>query len=610
MAKSILVERNGSTLSYNDKVSKKNPKALGHLEGIAAQYNSPTRNGRRYPKELWEKVVKSDDFKEMMETMTCFCENDHPADSTDRIETSIKEISAVLTNLDISDDGNVYAGFDILDTPQGHILKSLAEYGCSIGVSSRGLGDEIQKDGEIIIDPETFQFFAFDMVVMPAVKAARPSVTESKKHNRQKQSLAKTFAKEVELASSTAELKSLKRVVSNLPGLDSIKESIDNKLNSVQDGEDISSVLEQELGSLSDENVRLCEEINALKSKLSANNIRVQRLKKSNDDYKKAVKSLRENLQEKMVENSHLQTEMYNGAIETENAVNSANHIKENLAKSNKVAVMQKKDYNAKLSECDNLKVQLESVKAELSKTKKELITVKTKYLEKRDEVISTSAKLTESHRKLQNDNRKLCEVKQNSNSEILELQKNIDCLTEERDKALSNLESSQSAVRKFAEENKMLKTKITESEELVKDLSDSIKSLKASDRKLRENISKTTSKQVLIEEKSSKQISSYKKALAEKTATATEILSEYLTVKCAQNGLKVETVKTLLPKEYTLQDINRVVEELADRKRRYDTLSFVVPNNTAKVVESMSEIRNMSPEDKQTMVFLESACK
>lgn len=607
MAKSVLIEKNGGApLKFNEKASGRNPKALGHLEGIAAQYNKPTRNGRRYPRELWENIIKSDDYKEMMETMTCFCENDHPADNTDRIETSIKEISAVLTNLEISDDGNVYAGFDILDTPQGHILKSLAEYGCSIGVSSRGLGDEIQKDGEVIIDPSTYQFYAFDMVVMPAVKSARPAVTESKKRsNKAKVSLADTFAKEVETATSVAELKSLKRVVSNLPGLDSIKESIDIKLKSMKDGDNILSILENDLGRISEDNIRLADEVDTLKSKLSANNIRYQRLHRAYNESRQAVKSLRKSLQSNMVNCAQLQTEVYNGAMETEYAVKSSKYYESKLAND---SARKDREYRA-------LKGELARTKKALDESQRDLTDVKRKLVETRKEnSASLETVINDSQNRL-NESRRNGERKANAiREDLCKANSDVDKLTEERNRIAENLEQSQSAVRKLAEERKILKSEneslvksLNESESVIKDLVEANGALKEKCSQLSERVQSITSKQVLEEKKTQKQISSYKKALAEQGQMNTEALNKYLETKCAQNGLKLDTVRELLPRGYTITDIDRVVGEMADRKRRYDALPFAIPGNITKIVENRS---NLSDEDKQTMTFLESACK
>ena len=76
-------------------------------------------------------------------------------------------------------DGHLIATFDILDTPNGRIAYTLAKYGYKLGISSRGGGDTYQDvDGEHV-DEDTYDFHGFDLVLLPAVKAARLQLQES-----------------------------------------------------------------------------------------------------------------------------------------------------------------------------------------------------------------------------------------------------------------------------------------------------------------------------------------------------------------------------------------------------------------------------------------------
>lgn len=76
-------------------------------------------------------------------------------------------------------DGHLIATFDILDTPNGRIAYTLAKYGYKLGISSRGDGEVYPDvDGEHV-DEDSYQFKAFDLVLLPAVKAARLKMVES-----------------------------------------------------------------------------------------------------------------------------------------------------------------------------------------------------------------------------------------------------------------------------------------------------------------------------------------------------------------------------------------------------------------------------------------------
>ena len=152
---------------------------LGRLIGVVADFMAPTRNGRHYSEELWEKVFDDPIMKERIENGVCFGELCHP---TDREETDMEKVAVCMPEVPKKNkDGKLTAVFDILDTPNGRILKTLCDYGSTLGVSSRGSGDTFMgKDGNEEVDPDSYTCQGFDIVLIPAVKSARLQyVTES-----------------------------------------------------------------------------------------------------------------------------------------------------------------------------------------------------------------------------------------------------------------------------------------------------------------------------------------------------------------------------------------------------------------------------------------------
>lgn len=153
---------------------------LGRLVGPIADYKNPTRNGRKYTEKLWEKVFSDPIVKEKIDTRSMGMELGHPLD--ERLETDWSKVCAILAEVPKkSSDGKLYGAIDVIDTPNGRILKTLLDYGSNVGISSRGEGDIISDyNGEEIVDPDTYQFETFDIVALPAVKSARLTpVTES-----------------------------------------------------------------------------------------------------------------------------------------------------------------------------------------------------------------------------------------------------------------------------------------------------------------------------------------------------------------------------------------------------------------------------------------------
>ena len=175
---------------------------LGRLVGVCADFMNPTRNGRKYGQDLWEKVFASELMQERIANGVCLGELGHPCD---REETDMEKVAICLAEPpQKGKDGKLRAVFDILSTPNGKILKSLCDYGSTLGISSRGTGDIIRDyDGNEIVDPDTYSCEGFDIVLLPGVKAARLQyVTESLSKTRYnktlKQKLTESINKEDE----------------------------------------------------------------------------------------------------------------------------------------------------------------------------------------------------------------------------------------------------------------------------------------------------------------------------------------------------------------------------------------------------------------------------
>lgn len=146
---------------------------LARLYGPIATCKEKTRNGRGYNRELWERALADDIFKEKLATKSLFLELGHPAD---REETDMKLVCACIPEMPKIVNDDLYAYVDVLDTPSGQILKILLDYGFVPGISSRGSGDIMANDE---VDPETFFLETWDIVQLPAVKKARLAMCES-----------------------------------------------------------------------------------------------------------------------------------------------------------------------------------------------------------------------------------------------------------------------------------------------------------------------------------------------------------------------------------------------------------------------------------------------
>lgn len=149
---------------------------IATLYGVLSDFGHVTRNNRLYSKELWEKVLSSDIVKEMLDTKTMFGEPDHPMDVENRLDVHIPYISHIIREPKIDYKDNTVKGYlDVLDTPYGRIIKTLIDYGCTLGVSSRGSGELISQGDKDLVDPSQYAFITWDIV-------ARPSNIEARVH--------------------------------------------------------------------------------------------------------------------------------------------------------------------------------------------------------------------------------------------------------------------------------------------------------------------------------------------------------------------------------------------------------------------------------------------
>lgn len=291
---------------------------LGRLVGIIASFKDPTRNNRFYTEELWDNVFNDPIMKEKIATRSCFGELGHP---TEARETDMEKIAICLAEEPKKcTDGTLKGVFDILDTPNGRILKTLCDYGCKIGVSSRGNGDVTEDwSGKEIVDPKTYQFECFDAVILPALKEARTTyVTESlEQDNKLKTALNESLNK-----ASPAEKKVMEETLKQL-NIDYIDKSLNEEANtrkSVRNRKVSSKAttagnagVEEAIKSLQ-ESVKLTQslqaQVKALQEKLSVCNAKETRLMESLQQMKRENQSLKNDLESVNSRADELETQL------------------------------------------------------------------------------------------------------------------------------------------------------------------------------------------------------------------------------------------------------------------------------------------------------------
>ena len=262
-------------------------------------------------------------MQEKIQNRCCFGELGHPEDRT---ETDMSKIAICLAEQPKKGkDGKLYGVFDIINTPCGKILKTLLDYGCKVGVSSRGQGDVITDySGNEAVDPDTFECECWDAVLLPAVKSARPVyVTESLQQKPLTESLQKIInsANEEDKKVMTETLHEL-----NINYTPSAETAVDINVNNEQlAANNVGANVIQDLQEALKQNAKLQVEVQTLNEKLSVSYTKeaelndqllkskqiASALKESISQYKQAqvtIQSLRKALQEKNNELKQSQT--------------------------------------------------------------------------------------------------------------------------------------------------------------------------------------------------------------------------------------------------------------------------------------------------------------
>ena len=349
---------------------------LGRLVGPIADSVNPTRNGRRYSGELWEKVFKNPIMQEKIENRVCFGELGHPVDRT---ETDMEKICWCLAEVPKKgDDGQLYGVFDILPTPNGRILKALCDYGSNIGTSSRGSGDTFMDyDGQESVDPDTYECECWDAVLLPAVKTARLTpVTES---------LHKTLKESLESLINNANEADKKVMTETLETL-----NLDYNTDSVDD--DIANEGEE---TAADNNGAVVESLQvAVKQKQELENKVLDLQEKLSVSYAKETR-----LEEQIVKYSKAISNLSNTAKKVTALQEKINSLTEELNKEKEHS----QQLNGKISRFENISKKEKGLKESLKQT----VSNKDVEISKLNESIES---ITESKNLMQNDNIRLME--------------------------------------------------------------------------------------------------------------------------------------------------------------------------------------------------------
>ena len=145
---------------------ERNGKKDYKIKGIFMQADIKNRNGRIYPVGTLAKEVKRYN-EQFINKKRAFGELGHPDGPT----VNLERVSHMITSL--KPEGKNFVGeAKIMDTPYGKIVKNLIDEGAQLGVSSRGMGSLVQKNGANYVGKDFYLATAADIVADPSAPDA------------------------------------------------------------------------------------------------------------------------------------------------------------------------------------------------------------------------------------------------------------------------------------------------------------------------------------------------------------------------------------------------------------------------------------------------------
>jgi len=539
-------------LSKEKGFDSKGGSVLGVLEGPIADSVHPTRNGRHYGPELWEKVFSNPIVKEQFKNGGIVGELDHP---TDRDDICSEKIAVIMTEPPVKKDGQYYGKFNILNTPCGRIVYTLAKAGFKLGVSSRGTGEVIDTYEGEEVDPDSYDFTCFDVVLLPAVESARMNLITEGLNTKQKGDFKKELRESLEKSSDED-----KKVM-----MDTLKDlniDIEDKGEEKEKSEEPKAPETDESEPEPNEDKEATSEEGPGRSTVSE-----EELSEAEAEATKSMESLTDEQKEAINKWVELKVE-----FEKEKSSESC----EPCDKQDSVDIRKPGD-----TESEDGSEEVGDAKADVSE-----------LLENLEDTIKTNLQLKKNIENLQKD-RAVSSAKVKSLTEELERFKSITANAGKRLLVLKDVENEvESLTEKLNKANSCVKEHETKEKSLQEQLSKAEVSYKE---QLKESISKTQrdsenriSEIKLRLDKSNKLLEQYKKL-------AHDVADRYIASKADSLGVSPNEIKNRLNESYTLNDVDNVCKELQQYSINVSRLPFAFDKpGTARV--RMREDRSRDP--------------
>lgn len=132
-----------------------------YIEGVFAQAEQKNRNGRNYPRASLEKALEA--YSQLIKSKRALGELNHP----DHPNVNLERASHLIESLSWSGNDIVGKARILTEMPMGKVAKGLIDEGIQLGVSTRGLGTLVSRNGINIVQDD-YVMTAVDIVADPS----------------------------------------------------------------------------------------------------------------------------------------------------------------------------------------------------------------------------------------------------------------------------------------------------------------------------------------------------------------------------------------------------------------------------------------------------------
>ena len=533
-------------------------------------------------------------MKEKIANKVCFGELGHPAD---REEVDMDKVAICLAEQPTKNDkGQLMAVFDILNTPNGKILKTLCDYGSNIGISSRGSGDLYTDDnGDEAVDPDTYNCECFDVVLIPAVKEARLKyVTESLDTKKYGKTLKQKLTEDLGNASEE-DKKVMKESLSDL-GINLLEEVDDTLKDRLTDDPEVeryivlardkkTNKLLDSFGVFSLEDLAK-EKLEEVKSENPLENA-VYSYEKVDPDGTYNNDPIYEELNEKApktISNKGLLDKLISSLKDKYGEEGWQDQLFKLLTKVGGDAITAMAD-EEHLRENESVEEDCSDI--EDSENKEEAVNDGEDLMKELQETLVKTSNLEKDNLSLQ-EKLSVCSAKE------IKLEEQLKRYKEALVKVSDQAKETKSLKEKLTQKEKLIESRNQKIEKLIQSARDNSLNLRQSNStidsmeeeisKLKESLNDSNKKleesnQEL--EESNRQLNESKIRLGKYQRALKEAKENYIQVKAEAYGLKKEEIVSKLNESFTLQNVDSICEELVEYKKAINKLPFRITENT-----------------------------